>query len=360
MVLEESLLFDSAEGADAFIKYLRKKGCKAHKKTVATFSEREELEGTLDSLIAFLENLAERDAASRDDRSDGDDEWDLEEWEGDPDDEVDRAIVAASRRSRIEKLKKARTGLEKILGLNSEGDIVFSEADLARNREVYVEGMMQRAFPVLKAELEERGIDLPPREEGEAISEEEAGDAGSFLFVADLLEENGLVRGDDKGDFRLIRKIPAGVCRVKIVSESLGEIEEGDLQAHGISSCIHVAMECMHEVVMDGSIIVELSIEEVEDGLRGLDVEVQSLDDFFSRFELKRLAIVALLEVVGGSGRIPYSRLRDQLAGYRLESDEVSGPVRVTLHEDFLSALVAEMRKLGYLTGSQENIRLNK
>lgn len=119
-------------------------------------------------------------------------------------------------------------------------------------------------------------------------------------------------------------------------------------------------MECLHEVVMDGSIIVGLPVEEVEDGVRGLDVEGESLDDFFSRFEPKRLAIVALLDAVGGSGRIPYSRLRDQLAGYRLESDEVSGPVRVTLHEDFLSALVAEMRKLGYLTGSQENIRLNK
>lgn len=55
--------------------------------------------------------------------------------------------------------------------------------------------MMQRAFPVLKAELEERGIGLPPREEGEAISQEEAGDAGSVLFVADILGENGLVEG---------------------------------------------------------------------------------------------------------------------------------------------------------------------
>jgi len=53
MVLEEKLLFDSSEGADSFIKDLRKRGCRAHKNTVASFIETEELEGTLDNLIAF-------------------------------------------------------------------------------------------------------------------------------------------------------------------------------------------------------------------------------------------------------------------------------------------------------------------
>lgn len=131
MVLEETLLFDSAEGADAFIKYLRKHGCKAHRKTVATFSG-EELEETRDSLIAFLENLSENDDASRDDERDGDDEWDLGEWEGDRDREMDVAFIAVSRRESLGTLKKARAGLEKVLDSNSERDIVFSEEDLAR------------------------------------------------------------------------------------------------------------------------------------------------------------------------------------------------------------------------------------
>jgi len=41
-----------------------------------------------------------------------------------------------------------------------------------------------------------------------------------------------------------------------------------------------------------------------------------------------------------------------------LRSDKVEAPVKVTIGQDFLSSLVAELRKQGYLAGSQENIRL--
>ncbi len=45
MVFEESLVFNSAEDADTFIKFLRKKRCKAHKKSTAVFLEAQELHG---------------------------------------------------------------------------------------------------------------------------------------------------------------------------------------------------------------------------------------------------------------------------------------------------------------------------
>ena len=45
MVFEESLVFNSAEDADTFIKFLQKKRCKAHKKATAVFLDAKHIHG---------------------------------------------------------------------------------------------------------------------------------------------------------------------------------------------------------------------------------------------------------------------------------------------------------------------------
>lgn len=367
MVLEESLLFDSPECADAFIRYLRKKGCKAHKKTVAGFIESGEWEGPVDNVIAFLEELLERNAGAGGD-TDGDSEGDRDdardaEWDEAGENGGGTGIAGdASWRSAtirlLEKLKAGRAGLEKILGSHSEGDFVFSQEDLNRNGEILFRHMAQAMFPIMQKALAKEGIDLPPREDGQDVSDIQAHDASLFLFVSDILEENGLVKKDAGGNYRLIRKVPVEQCRVMVSAEGLPDYEDDELASRGISFCGTIDMSVQHEVVMDGTVIVEFSIDDLEEGLRGLDVDAESLDEFFWNYELKRLAVMAVIEVVGGAGKISLDNLQQKLMGYRIQAKEVAEPVKVTLDHEFLSSLVAEMRKLGYLAGSQENIRL--
>jgi len=424
MVLEETLLFDSSEGADAFIKYLRKKGCKAHKDTVASFDEKEELEGTIDNLIAFLNFLVERDNLDEDDDEEddeGDEAWDIveeddeadearsgagggdeeergdggeagdedeeergdsgeagdedEEWEGDEEWELDRdeerderdkkrdwdpkeAFARVNRANRREKLMKGRARVAEVLESHNEGDVVYTEDDLKKHREVYMEGMLYKVFPIMQKNLSEIGIDLPDQKEEPSVSAEQTAESGLFLFTSDILEENGLVQKDDGGNYRLARKVPAGSCRLKVKTAGLGDFEEDDLAAWEIESHVTISMEARYEVAMDGTIIVEFSEEDIEDGLRGLDVDAESLDEFYSQFELKRLSALAVIEVVSSAGRISFEHLRERLRDYEVQTEEVTGKVMVTLEPEYLSALVVEMRKLGYLTGSQENIRM--
>jgi len=412
MVLEETLLFDSSEGADAFIKYLRKKGCKAHKDTVASFLEDEELEGTIDNLIAFLNFLVERDNPGRDeedeedeerdfpgergedeagdiaeergedeatggagrggegDRGDSDDEGDEdEEWEWDRDEErgkrdnewdwdPEEAYTRVNRANRREKLKEGRARVAEILETHNEGDVIYTEEDLEKHREVFMESMVQRVFPIMQKNLSEMGIDLPDREEEPGVSPEQAKESDSFLFVSGILEENELVQKDEGGNYRLARKVPAGSCWLRVPTAGLGDFEEDDLAAWNIASRVTISIGARYEVAMDGTIIIEFSEEDIEDGLRGSDVDAESLDGFYSRFELKRLSALAVIEVVGSAGRISFEHLSERLKDYEVQSEEVTGKVMVTLETEYLSALVAEMRKLGYLTGSQENIRM--
>jgi len=345
MVLEGSLRFDSAEGADAFIRYLRKKGCKAHKKTVAVFFESEELEGTIDSFIAFLGDLLGRE--------------DVEEDNGGMDEEEEgRKCDRASVENRLENLEKARARLENLFSTCAEGDVALTEDDLHRHGDDFFEHMARAVFPVMQRNLAERGIDLPPRDETRDVSDDQVEEAGVFLTVFDILDENGLLEKDREGKYRLARKVPVEQCRMKISTFGLGDFDDGDLEPYGIVPCTSIVMDSQHEVVMDGTVVTEFSADDLDEGLAGLDADAESLDAFFSDFELKRLAVIALIEVVGEAGKISFEGLRERLTEYVLRSDKVEAKVKVTLEQDFLSSLVAELRKQGYLAGSQENIRL--
>jgi len=145
---------------------------------------------------------------------------------------------------------------------------------------------------------------------------------------------------------------------MKISTFGLGDFDDGDLEPYGIVPCTSIVMDSQHEVVMDGTVVTEFSADDLDEGLAGLDADAESLDAFFSDFELKRLAVIALIEVVGEAGKISFDDLRERLTEYVLRSDKVEAPVKVTIGQDFLSSLVAELRKQGYLAGSQENIRL--
>ncbi|MDH7510765.1 MAG: hypothetical protein QHH04_06955 [Methanolinea sp.] len=345
MVLEESLRFDSAEGADAFIRYLRKKGCKAHRKTVAGFLETDELEGTIDSFIAFLGDLLERE-----DGEENDDWPDEEDGAG----RFDRDSVG----SRREQLKKARARLENLFVSCAEGDVAFTEEELHRHGDDLFEHMAQAVFPVMQRDLAEMGIDLPPREKNRDVPDEQVEEAGVFLTVFDILDENGLLGKDREGNYRLARRIPVEQSRMKMSTYGLGNIGDEELEPYGILACTNIIMDSQHEVVMEGTVVTEFSLDDLEEGLIDLDVDAESLDAFYSRFEMKRLAVMALFEVVGGAEKISFGNLRERLTGYTLQSDKVEAPVKVTLGQDLLSPLVAELRKMGYLAGSQENIRL--
>jgi hypothetical protein len=258
----------------------------------------------------------------------------------------------------MERLKRGRERLDAILSSHEVGDIVFSEEELHRQGQIYVDNLARAALPFLEEAMAERGISFPPGEEREEVTAEELMEADTFLSVNTILEENGLIAKDGRGDYRLARKVPAGECRVKISTGGLLDFDEEELEPRGLSLCVHIVFDSQHEVVMEGTIIVEFSIEDIEQGLIGLDVDAESLDAFFSRFEAKRLAVMAVIEVVHGAGKISFDHLQEKLTEYVLQSGEVAEPVKVSLERGFLSAVLAEMRKLGYITGSQENIRL--
>jgi len=336
MVLEETLLFNSADDADTFIRFLRKKRCKAHKRSTAVFLEVQEISGPIDNIIGYLRELAE------------DAELDEDEFEeGYPFEE------------RIEVLERQKEMLGNFLLSHGEGDIVFSAGDIKEYSKTATLHMMQSVLPIFREKMAELGHELPPpqEEKRQEISKEEAKKARGFLAVFDLLEENNMI--EKEGDFyRLTKKLPLAECRTKVHLPDMPEIDPDDLPGYGLSSHVNLIGQVQYQVFIDSDVNFQFSVDEMDEGLIGLDVDAESLDTFYRGLERKKVAIHAVLELVGQAGKISFDALYERLQEYPIHAEESPERITLTLEREFLSSLVSEMRKLGYLTGSQENIRL--
>jgi len=336
MVLEETLRFNSADDADTFIRFLRKKRRKAYKKPVMYSYSEEEVSGPLDGMIAYLESLSDREAPVG-----------------------TKGPVKNIVLQRLDKLKRGREVLERLLSSHEEGDVLFSEDEIRRYSEQFFRHIGDMFYPLMKEKMEEMGQEVPPRDPRPAVSGEEFGEADTMIFVHDTLKESGMVSVEG-GNVRLVKKVEAGKCRMRMNTMGLGPVNEDEVAGHGVSSSVNLYVDAQFEVYMDGSLLVECSVNDIEEGLEGLEVDEESLDEFYSNYEEKQLAIMGILEVVEMAGRISFARLQESLADYPMHLKEGREQVRLTLEPAFLSSLVTDMRKLGYLSGSQENIRLGK
>jgi len=336
MVLEETLLFNVAEDADTFIKFLRKKRCKAHKKSTAVFLDAQHLHGPIDRVIGYLKWLA-----------------DVAEIEGD---DIEEEYPLNDHIGILERRKEI---LGKFLSSHDEGDVVFSGEEIMKHSRTATLHMLYAMYPVFKEKMAGLGQELPPQEKRREISEEEVREARDLLAVFDLLEENDMIE-EEGGFYRLTEKLPLAECRTKVNLSRSPAIDPGELASYRLSSHVNLIGQVQYQVFMDPDVIFQFSVDEIDEGLIGLEVDAGSLDEFYRGLERKQIAIHAILEVVGQAGNISFDALRERLQQYEIHGEESNASISLTLEQEFISSLVTEMRKLGYLSGSRENMRLGK
>lgn len=132
MVLEESLVFNSEKDAGAVISYLRKKGCKAHKKTITVFFEHETITGTIDRILEWLSGyMVGKDQS--------------------PHAGADEKVLEITRK-RIEEQKFV---LATFFARYKEGDLIYTKRDLLRCTGVLISRAARAISPVIREDLDE-------------------------------------------------------------------------------------------------------------------------------------------------------------------------------------------------------------
>lgn len=334
MVLEESLVFYSEDDAGTFISYLRKKGCKAHKKPVTVFFEHETITGTIDKVLGWLsKHIPGNDQPSG---AGSDNE------------------VLENTRRRIEAQKIA---LDTLFTRYREGDRVYTKSDLIRFTGVLISHAAHAISPLIQGKIAELGNEIPYHKEHPGSPADDTIVAMRSLETWNVLWENHLVeeRGDD---FHLIKKVPAGDCSVQVNTQDFPNFDQEDITGGGLVLHIHMVGDVRYQVFMDSGIHFHLTEEEVKEALKGLDVEDESLDNFTSSMEMKDLAIHAILEVIRDTKRISLEKIGDRMREYPVHAQDSQEVITLTFEHEFLDELVTEMKKAGILAGSDENIHI--
>jgi len=135
----------------------------------------------------FSDEIGEDDAGERgeeegEDEPEGgeEDEGDDDDWEGDdlwrwkidelrerrdeqPDWKPEEIYIKTNRANRREKMIKGRAKIAETLGTHAEGDVLFKDDEIQKQREIYMENMMERVFPAMQENFSRIGIDRPTR-----------------------------------------------------------------------------------------------------------------------------------------------------------------------------------------------------
>lgn len=312
----------------------KKKAVKPIKKTITVFFEHETITGTIDRILEWLSGyMVGKDQS--------------------PHAGADEKVLEITRK-RIEEQKFV---LATFFARYKEGDLIYTKRDLLRCTGVLISRAARAISPVIREDLDE-----PVDEISHSIAypESPADDTAVALRSLEtwnVLWENQLI--EERGhDYYLRKKIPAGDCTIQVNTSSFPELSEEETTAGGLAIHIHLVGDVRYQVFMDSGIHFHLTKDEIKEGLKGLDVEDESLNCFNSSMEMKDLAIHAVLEVIRDKKGTSLETLGDCLKEYPVHGQDNPEVITLTVQHGLLSEIVTEMRKAGILAGSREHIHI--
>jgi hypothetical protein len=309
MVLEERVIFTDAEDAATFVAFLKKNGCPCRKEAQAVCSETEILTGTIDQVIPWLGDEAAR----------------CEEEEHEKD--------AAWFRKAEEFYRNTRDVLHELLAEKGPGDLLFSREEIVSD----IKDLIARSGD--------------PGTNGE----QEFGRSAARSLAMVILVQNRFIR-EGPGGFRLERVAPAGSLIAEFELENVPLIDLDTLT--GMTRKLSYQYSLIHIVIADPLIHLSCDPDEVLDLLEDLSVPEEVLWAVADNLAAKSLLVATLLDTVKTEKSIDVAGLAGHLNGLEVKPTDNEAPVHLTIGEEMVTAVVAELRKRDILAGTDQKIRM--
>jgi hypothetical protein len=337
MVLEESLVFFNDEDADRFIRFLREKGCPAQKKHEGEAVEEEILKGTFNDLIALYEEVEAR-CRARQQECTGSPEKNPDAQSPDESDE-DSPEFCEEAGQQLENLKKFREDLRKIMVDHNAGDILCSEDTLNR-----LGGEMQ--------EFKRNSV-------GNSGKHESLRQNMQFLLFIAQMDMMGLVEKRPEGIILKQKTDPGELVIERGMPES-GTIEPGLFARHHVTCFTTTIFDTETRVVIDPRIHFTCEPEEVFSVVRDLEVDGESARKFFDNLSNKCLAVDLVLKIIRDAGRVTLTEIIREMGMTEWEHDEGEAKITVRSSPAFVIRLVNDLKKIGFIEGPDQKLRLAK
>lgn len=305
MTLEEKIIFYSREDAAEFQKYLKEKGCSARISVEHVFSGTPYFEGTISAFLSLIDTLTAREPDA-----------DLEQLKSD--------------------LLERENTLAEFFATHKVGDIL---TDMSPSQ--------------LLAQFE--SIDTTGNDN---IQQKAAEKFVNFLMVLGTLEDNNLLEETpgEGTDQTLTGTMEPSDMRVMYAYTDLPGTESEDLESSGITSHIRTSSET-HYIVTTGCEVVFVSdMDDVSSLLDNLDVDDDEAARFCDALFFKQALIAKIHELVSDG----FSTETNLLKAFNAPSfplGETSDVISFDLSAEYLSGVLADLRKQGMIKGRDGKIK---
>jgi len=318
MILQESLIFNSEEEADLFLKNLRILGASGKKIYRSSAFSEDLVTCSIDGFIAWFSDLA------------------MEGSDDNPESEESsiRGKFAFQRDLMIRIQKK----LHLLLDGKKPGDLIYTH-DEAR------QGMLS-----LFGRIQAMHTDDPNPETYD----------DTWVAITIIMKDNDIVEETQNG-FLLKKEVEnAGslLYEIRSLSEEIAFRESGSAYNPVFSTHYYLEPECV--VVTDPRLYLCDPYDYLIDDLEEMNLDPDSFDQFYKNYLTKRKVLNAMMEVIGTKAPISLEDLVHEMKDYADPPGGETDGYSIALDPLVTKMMVSELQKAKILTGSDRKIRLGK
>jgi len=306
MVLEEKIVFYSHEDAVDFQKFLRGIDCGSRINVEHEFTGEPFFEGTIPEFLKLIDILRKKDEEN------GDEDEDLALMKND--------------------IEERRAKLDEFFSQHKAGDKLHNATPSQMLAQV--EHLEATNDDDLKKEAQEKFV--------------------SSLMVLATLEDNNLL--DENDDEYTLKEIAtADEMRIMYAYTDIPNATEEDIKECNITSHIRTS-SVMHYVVTTDTSIIHVDVDTIREFLDNIDVDDDESGRFIDAVFFKQ-ALISMINNLINSGCSSEKALYEALEAPAFSLGDTEDVISFDLSQEYLSAILSDMKKLGLITGKDGKIK---
>lgn len=341
MILEETLLFYKDEEADAFVKFLRTRNCRAQKYVESMIFEEDMISGTIGNMTGFARDIIGLESNVTPPVTDSATGLDalIQELSLD---EGGREHQEQLYGRMVSNLMEIRDHVGDIMSRFNPGDIIGSVNHLDQ---------LKKKFSV----YDEASDSDAPEDEDTIIK-----DFTHELFLNEcqnILKKNLVAEATPDG-LRLIKKIEPDDLIIERRLWNLQDLTPERQKKFPVTQRHLIYYDTAIRLVIDLRVHFTFEPDEIEDAIEHLEVDDKVANTMIMNMFRKNLVVDKVMKTIKTADRISLAELIDILDDFSNDSTDEGFELNGYCSPAFVTGIINDLKKVGLLEGNDRKIRV--